>query len=392
MHRWLRPILHPDAPARKTVEATYRAGQFAVTSSLRPLRNGRRRFPEVPTRLTTPAVAGLAYLDELAVVTFPRVRFPHDPAIRQAAGDNRAEALAGIAAHGWDDEPARFHAHPPAPERVVTERRTANGVRYDLIRYDSEFRPPAGMPDLEAWDGLAANHRAGAYVLRHRGGRRPWLVNIHGYTAGTPMDLTAMRALYFHRTLGLNVIHPVLPFHGFRRTQGRGAAGFLSFDHVHNLYSYTASLWDVRRAIAWAREQDAVWVAVHGISLGGFVTAMVASLPTPPERAIAGIPFADVVWATNRRLPPAARDVDSDELELLYRPVTPTALPCLVPDNGRFVYGAIADRITKPGQAVALWKHWGEPPVCWYTGSHLSALWSRDVHRFVGAALRSDVG
>ena len=114
---------------------------------------------------------------------------------------------------------------------------------------------------------------------------------------------------------------------------------------------------------------------------------MVASLPDPPDRAIAGIPFSDVVWATNRRLPPVARQVDAIDLDRLYRPVSPTALACLVPPSGRFVYGAVADRITKPGQATALWKHWGEPAVCWYPGSHLSALWSRPVHRFVATAL-----
>jgi hypothetical protein len=388
VNRWLRPLLHPDAPARKTAEATYRAGQFVVTSSLRPLRNGSRRFPEVPTRITTPAVASLAYLVELATVTFPRVRFPRDPELVAEAEEHRVKALAAIEAQGWDRDPTRFHADPAAPERVVTGKRTSNLVRYDLIRYDSDFQPPAGLPELEAWDGLAANSRAGAYVLRHRGGPRPWLVNVHGYTAGNATDLTAMRALYFHRNLGLNVIHPVLPFHGFRRTSARGAAGFFSYDHVHNLYAYAQTVWDVRRAVAWVRSQDPVWVGVHGVSLGGYVTALVASLPGAPDRAIAGIPFADVVWATNRRLPPQARAVDADELGRLYRPVTPTAMDCLVPFDGRFVYGAVADRITKPGQAVALWKHWDEPAVCWFTGSHLSALWSRQVHHFVTSALQ----
>jgi hypothetical protein len=389
VNRWLRPLLHPDAPARKTAEATYRAGQFVVTSSLRPLRTGSRRFPDVPTRLTTPAVAGLAYLDELATVTFPRVRFPSDPALVAEAAEHRAQALAAITAQGWDGDPSGFHADPPPPDRVVTEKRTTNSIRYDLIRYDSEFDRPPGMPEVDGWDGLTANRRAGAYVLRHRGGPRPWLVNIHGYTAGTPMDLTAMRALYFHRTLGLNVIHPVLPFHGFRKPQAEGTTGLFSFDHVHNVYSYAQMVWDVRRAIAWVRQQDPTWVAVHGVSLGGYVTAMVGSLREEPERVIAGIPFTDVVWATCRRLPPAAREVDRDELRRLYHPVTPTSLRCRVPYEQRHVYGAIADRITKPGQAVALWKHWDEPAVCWYTGSHLSALWSRQVREFLTGALRT---
>src|SRR5262249_38267386 len=157
MHRWLRPLLHPDAPARRTAAATYRAGQFVVTSSLRPLRSGSRRFPEVPTRLTTPAVASLAYLDELATVTFPRVPSPGARALFTEPEGPRATARAAMAARGWDKDPSTSHDAPPPPDRVVTEKRPVNTIRYDPIRYDSEFPPPHGMPELDGWDGLDAN-------------------------------------------------------------------------------------------------------------------------------------------------------------------------------------------------------------------------------------------
>src|SRR3954454_21269146 len=113
------------------VKATYRAGRFTVASSLRPLRDGSRRFPEIPTRVTTPAVAALAYLDELAVATFPRVAGAEDPALLQRAEIHRVQALTAMADHAWDVDPAGFHADPPPPEDLVTEKCTAYGVRYD---------------------------------------------------------------------------------------------------------------------------------------------------------------------------------------------------------------------------------------------------------------------
>ena len=36
-----------------------------------------------------------------------------------------------------------------------------------------------------------------------------------------------------------------------------------------------------------------------------------------------------------------------------------------------------------PQQAYVLWKHWGEPRICWYAGSHVGYVWSGEVRRFV---------
>jgi hypothetical protein len=58
-----------------------------------------------------------------------------------------------------------------------------------------------------------------------------------------------------------------------------------------------------------------------------------------------------------------------------------------VPADRRFVYAGIADRMATPGQAHRLWKHWEEPTVCWYRGSHVGFTWSREVRTFVDDAL-----
>jgi hypothetical protein len=38
-----------------------------------------------------------------------------------------------------------------------------------------------------------------------------------------------------------------------------------------------------------------------------------------------------------------------------------------------------------------LWKHWEEPAICWYAGSHVGFALSREVRRFVEAAITASV-
>ena len=371
------------------IKAGYRTGRFLTGSATRSLRSRTQRFPELPTRRTTPGVAASVLIDELTMIGFPPIIVPRDPAERQRVREETNAAVAVLRERGWYDDPSTYHRTPTAPARVDSERRNYGHIRHELITFESEFEPAEGQPGVDRWLAFPTNRRAGGYVLRHRGAPRPWFVTLHGYTAGAPSDLLAMRALHYHRTLGLNVFHPVMPFHGFRRAVRRGGAGMLSHDHVHNLHAYTQLLWDIRRCIAWVREQGDPTVALHGISLGGLSASLVASLEHPPERVVAGIPFVDVGRLTAARFPANSRpsfERDGD-YEALYRVVTPTALKCQVPHENRFIYGGVADRITTAGQAVELWRHWDQPRACWYNGSHISALVSAEVRRFITAAV-----
>jgi hypothetical protein len=66
-------------------------------------------------------------------------------------------------------------------------------------------------------------------------------------------------------------------------------------------------------------------------------------------------------------------------------------MPCLTPHERRFIYAGVADRMAKPEAAVRLWHHWDEPEICWYGGSHVGFALSRDVRRFVAAAIAKSI-
>jgi hypothetical protein len=97
---------------------------------------------------------------------------------------------------------------------------------------------------------------------------------------GNPSDLLALRALHYHRDLGLNVIQPVFPVHG-PRSGGPEGEQALALDFLNNLHSVSQAIWDTRRIMAWARaEHGATSFAVHGVSMGSYASAAGASSTT----------------------------------------------------------------------------------------------------------------
>ena len=130
---------------------------------------------------------------------------------------------------------------------------------------------------------------------------------------------------------------------------------------------------------------------MYGISLGGYVTALVASLEQGLTCAILGVPVADLIELLGRH----AGFRDDDPRRLTVTSPSPSDGWCLpyrcslrVPMRGRFIYAGIADRLVHPReQVVRLWEHWGEPEIVWYHGGHIGFFQSRPVQQFIDAAL-----
>ena len=103
------------------------------------------------------------------------------------------------------------------------------------------------------------------------------------------VDFTGFRVRWLHRELGLNVAIPVMPLHGPRSQGRRGGDGFLSGNFVDTVHAQTQAAWDVRRLIDWLRSFGAPAVGIHGVSLGGYTAALVASLDPKLDCAVVGI-------------------------------------------------------------------------------------------------------
>lgn len=331
-------------------------------------------------------------LDESVLGSLTMVMGVYNSSEQARIGEELEETLDWLRAGGWLNEPAGFHELPPPLGPVSISNARAAGLDYEVMRFESDFEPRRGAPGRDRWLGYADNRHAEARIMRAPRSRE-WLVCIHGLAMGrTWLDLPAMNAGRLHRR-GVNLAFPVLPLHGSRAKGLASGAGFISGDVANTLHALTQTAWDIRRLIGWLRDEGAERIGLLGLSLGGYSTALVASLEDGLDCAIAGIPAADFgelscYHASGRAMALAAEaQITPERISTALTPVAPLALEPRVPPEGRFIFGAVADRFVPPSQVEALWRHWDKPEIAWYPGGHLGFRFHTEARDLVSRAL-----
>ncbi len=295
---------------------------------------------------------------------------------------------------GWLDDPASYHLEPPPIERVSISHERVWGLRYQHLRFASGWKPHPREPGRNRWLGYQANRTAHVRLLCHSGGPRPWVVCTPGFRMGNPtIDFAGFSARWLHRTLGLNIAIPVLPFHGPRKVGRRGGDGFLTGDVLDTVHAQAQAVWDVRRLVRWLRGSGAPSIGLYGVSLGAYTVGLVAGLEDGLDCVIAGVPASDWVRLLSSHAPgPVLRASERlgfpwPEVRQILRVVSPLAVEPKLSRERRFLFAGTADRLAPPEQAQALWEHWGRPRMTWYNGSHVSFLFEPEVKSLVGDAL-----
>ncbi len=293
---------------------------------------------------------------------------------------------------GWLSDPNGFFMPPPTPADVTVLPVRKRRRSYERFVFDSGYTAGDGEPGGDRWHRYAGNERVFGLMLRHRE-PRPWLICVHGVEMGRAgIDLTLFRAWHLHEDFGLNVAMPVLPMHGPRARGLPKGKAFPGEDILDDVHFAAQAVWDVRRLVSWIRAQDpGSAIGLNGISMGGYVTALVASLEDHLTCAILGVPVADLVGLLGRHSGFGAVDPRRRTMELaqpLGRMISPLSLAPRVPPRGRFIYGGVADRVVHPREQVErLWEHWGKPEIVWYRGGHTGFFAARPVPKFIDAAI-----
>jgi pimeloyl-ACP methyl ester carboxylesterase len=268
---------------------------------------------------------------------------------------------------------ASAHRHP-GPLLARSTRRSASGrIAHESIRFDSD---PDLPPALTAYAGV---QDAFVRVVRHDDRPRPWLIAVHGAGQGRREDLLAFRAKHLHHDLGYNLALPVLPNHGQRLDSDVAWPGF---DLLGNVALMMRAVSDVRALVGWVGEQQATSVTVLGMSLGGPVAALTASLEPTVEAVVAMVPMLDANATIahhlarrgerGRRMQALVRD---DAVRAVSVLVDPLALTPYAEPERRLVIGAHHDRLTSARVASRLQQHWGGQ-VFWHGGGHVGHLLS----------------
>lgn len=275
-------------------------------------------------------------------------------------------------------EPDTFFLSPrPLRGHERRMRRLPGGELLELT-YETDFVPVFA----EARDDLRDARRPGvARWWRHAQPGRPAMLCIHGYAGGHFwLERLAFDASRFYRA-GMDVLLYVLPYHGLRAPHGPWRSGepFFDLDMVRTNEAFAQAIYELRALIRHLRTRQTGPVGAFGMSLGGYTTALLATVEPELAFAVPMIPLtslADVMWSEGEGDPRRALAVEHGwSLEALrdFSMVhAPLARPPLVPPDRRLIIAARADRICPPSQAEALWMHWNRPRIHWYPGGHLA--------------------
>jgi pimeloyl-ACP methyl ester carboxylesterase len=293
---------------------------------------------------------------------------------------------------------------PPSIDAISRKRATgrlsfaAPAGQVEMLRFDSPF--VAVNPDLRIEYGRFKRNRvAWAQHWRHNDGPRPTLCVIHGF-AGSPYWFNSVFfALPWLYSRGYDVLLYTMPFHG-PRTGFTPLDGSELFAHgpAHFNEAITHAVHDFRVFVDYLKRSGVEQIALTGLSLGGYMSALLAAVE---DRLDVVIPNAAVVDfpALVRRWFPANlglwmgmlwAGIPADEMSRALVFHSPLHYHPCIPRSRLMIIGGLGDRLAPPDQSRLLWEHWGRPRLHWYPGSHIlhfeRSAYLRELPRFMQAA------
>jgi pimeloyl-ACP methyl ester carboxylesterase len=222
------------------------------------------------------------------------------------------------------------------------------------------------------------------------GGGRPAAIVVHGYMAGQWTVEERIWPIRWMNRHGLDVALMILPFHGPRSRTGGGAPPFPGADPRFTNEGFRQVVADLRVLEGVLRERGAPAVGVMGMSLGGYSTALLATVQPGLAFAVPIIPLASVAdfARDNGRLGSGERAAAQHAaLELANHVVSPLARPSRIAPERVLIIGAEDDRITPIAHARRLSRHFGAPLLT-LPGGHLLQAWRTPAFRAVKALLK----
>jgi pimeloyl-ACP methyl ester carboxylesterase len=287
-------------------------------------------------------------------------------------------------------EPNAYFVPPPAVRpREHRIRALRWGGQCIGLSWASAFEPY--FPRVrDAYLAHAPNRTAHARVYASGAGGRPAIIIVHGYMAGHWAIEERVWPLRWMNRHGLDVAIPVLPFHGVRGRSDGGAPPFPGADPRFTNEGFRQVVSDLRVLIAYLRERGAPAIGIMGMSLGGYSSALLATLQRDLAFAVPLIPLASIAdFARDQGRLGSGESAAAQHaaLEAANWVVSPLARPSLLPSDRVIIVSAQADRVTPLAHGERLAAHFGAP-LLRLPGGHLLQMWRAPAFRAVRAMLQ----
>ena len=303
--------------------------------------------------------------------------------------DERIARLAEIRAmYGAPELLGDVDAFFPRPAAVIPHVRRVRELPWggECLQVSwSSASTPFEPSVRDAYIAHAPNRTAHArlYVKTAAAGARPAVIVVHGYLTGQWAIEERAWPIEWLQRRGLDVAVAVLPFHGLRGRPEGGAPPFPGADPRFTNEGFRQAVSDLRVLARLLHDRGAPCVGMMGVSLGGYVTSLMATLE--PQLAFAAplVPLASVAdFARDHGRLGAGPQADAQHaaLEAANLIVSPFARPSRLPASRILVVGAEGDRVTPVAHAARLAAHLGAPLVR-AAGGHLVQVWRREAFR-----------
>ncbi|HTQ18931.1 alpha/beta hydrolase family protein [Mycobacterium sp.] len=268
----------------------------------------------------------------------------------------------------------------------------------DDIWFDSSFR--AINPAMrKQWSRLSANNIVHAQHWRHDDGPRPTLSVIHGFMGSSYLLNGLFFTLPWYYRSGYDVLLYTLPFHGRRAEKLSPFSGFGYFASGLSGFaeSMAQAVHDFRSVVDYLRQTGVERVALTGISLGGYTSALLATVEDRLEAVIPNCPVVspaklfDEWFPANElvRLGLWLTSIDRDELDAGMAYHCPLNYQPVIPKDRRMIITGLGDRMAPPDHAVTLWEHWDRCRLHWFPGNHVMHISQLDYLRRMTPFLHS---
>ena len=311
--------------------------------------------------------------------------------------DARLARLAAIAARYPADalDDPRVFFRPLRPTNATPTWRFVRAGVWETA-WPSGYEP--FLEEVAAkWSSRIENRTARARLYSPLGpapSTRPAVILVHGYMGGSWLFEENAWPIAWLVRRGLDVVLPVLPLHAGRAGNHRGAPGFPSSDPRLTNEGFGQAIADLRTLVADRRAHGAPHVGVVGMSLGGYTTALLATVAEPGEVdfVMPMIPLAsiaDFARDQGRLGDGAAAELQHAALDRAHRVVSPFARPSRISSARSLVVGAENDRITPIAHARRLAAHLGSELIT-MPGGHLLQLGRADAFRALAQRLENE--
>jgi pimeloyl-ACP methyl ester carboxylesterase len=248
------------------------------------------------------------------------------------------------------------------------------------IRFESSFE--AVNPALrDQCHGFTRNNVVHAQHWRHEDGPHPTLCVIHGFM-GSPYLFNGLffSLPWFYRS-GYDVLLYTMPFHGSRAEKGSPFSGYGFFANGFSGFAeaMAQAVHDFRSIIDYLEFTGVDRIALTGMSLGGYTSALIASVDERIQAVIPNVPVVAPDQTVDEWFPAnkvvALRSRLSNTGSELTKAATQYSSPLnyqpLVPKDRRLIITGLGDRLAPPEQAEMLWEHWDRCALHWFPGNHI---------------------